>query len=37
MLEFVLADFNGNPPSQHIYRTRGIFIERILLKAFTKK
>lgn len=37
MLEFVLADFNGKPPSQHIYRTRGIFIERILLKAFTKK
>jgi hypothetical protein len=37
MLEFVLADFNGKPPSQDIYRTRGIFIERILLKAFTKK
>jgi hypothetical protein len=36
MLEFILADFNGKPPSQNIYRTRGIFIERIILRAFKK-
>jgi len=37
MLEFVLSDFEGKEPSQDIYRTRGIFIERFILKAFMKK
>jgi hypothetical protein len=36
MLKFVLNDFNGKEPSQHIYRTRGIFIERLILQAFKK-
>ncbi len=34
MLDFVLADFQGKEPSQFIYRTRGIFIERLILKCF---
>jgi hypothetical protein len=37
MLEFVLEDFENEVPTQDIYRTRGIFIERLLLQAFTKK
>ena len=34
MLDFVLADWNGEEPPQNIYRTRGIFIERIITQAF---
>ena len=33
MLEFVLKDYNGETPSQHIYRTRGIYIERFILQC----
>jgi len=31
MLDWVLSDYNGEQPSQGIYRTRGIYIERLLL------
>ena len=34
MLAWVLAPDEGKEPSQHIYRTRGIYIERFILKAF---
>jgi len=34
MLNFVLEDFQGKEPSQFIYRTRGIFIERLILSCF---
>jgi hypothetical protein len=34
MLDFVLEDWQGTEPPQHIYRTRGIYIERIILHAF---
>lgn len=34
MLDFVLEDYKGEEPSQHIYRTRGIYIERFILKCF---
>ena len=33
MLDFVLEDYNGSEPSQEIYRTRGIFIERLIIHA----
>lgn len=33
MLDFVLEDYQGKEPSQEIYRTRGIYIERLLLHA----
>ncbi len=33
MLDFVLQDYNGEKPIQDIYRTRGIYIERLLLHA----
>jgi hypothetical protein len=35
MLDWVLSPYEGKEPSQHIYRTRGIFIERFILHAFT--
>lgn len=35
MLDFVLQDWEGKEPSQHIYRTRGIYIERIIIRAFS--
>jgi len=31
MLNFVLENYNGKRPTQHIYRTRGIYIERLIL------
>ena len=31
MLNFVLENYNGKKPTQHIYRTRGIYIERLIL------
>ena len=34
MLDFVLEDWQGKEPPQNIYRTRGIFIERIITQAF---
>ena len=34
MLEFVLSDYNGKTPTQEIYRIRGIYIERFMLKCF---
>ena len=34
MLAFVLKDYNNNEPTQDIYRTRGIYIERFILKCF---
>lgn len=34
MLDFVLEDWHGKEPPQNIYRTRGIFIERIITQAF---
>lgn len=34
MLDFVLEDWQGKEPPQNIYRTRGIYIERIILHAF---
>jgi len=34
MLDFVLELYEGNEPSQFIYRTRGIYIERFLVHAF---
>jgi len=35
MLDWILAPHEGLPPSQHVYRTRGIYIERFILHAFT--
>ena len=37
MLKFVLEPFDGKEPNQHIYRTRGIYIERLMVEAFRKK
>lgn len=37
MLNFVLEPHDGSEPSQEIYRTRCIYIERILLEAFHPK
>ena len=34
MLNFVLKKYNNKEPSQHIYRTRGIYIERFILQCF---
>ena len=34
MLHFVLKKHNGQEPSQGIYRTRGIYIERFILNCF---
>tara|TARA_A100001015_G_scaffold319729_1_gene443593 strand:- start:2081 stop:2761 length:681 start_codon:yes stop_codon:yes gene_type:complete len=34
MLAFVLNNHDNKEPSQHIYRTRGIYIERFILKCF---
>ena len=34
MLQFVLKEYNNEEPSQHIYRTRGIYIERFILQCF---
>tara|TARA_Y100000389_G_scaffold205142_1_gene264023 strand:- start:18917 stop:19591 length:675 start_codon:yes stop_codon:yes gene_type:complete len=34
MLQFVLKDYHNQEPSQHIYRSRGIYIERFILKCF---
>ena len=34
MLHFVLKKYNGQEPSQYIYRTRGMYIERFILKCF---
>jgi hypothetical protein len=34
MLKFVLKNHNNEEPSQHIYRTRGIYIERFILNCF---
>jgi hypothetical protein len=34
MLEFVLSDYEGQTPTQQIYRDRGIYIERIILQCF---
>jgi hypothetical protein len=33
MLDWILSPHEG-PPSQHVYRTRGIYIERFILDAF---
>ena len=35
MLDWVLSPYKGEEPSQNMYRTRGIFIERFILQAFT--
>jgi hypothetical protein len=37
MLDFVLEPYKGEEPSQDIYRTRGIYIERLFVEAFRKK
>ena len=34
MLEFVLSDYNSETPTQNIYRTRDIYIERMILQCF---
>ena len=34
MLDFIHEPYEGKEPSQHIYRTRGIFIERLIIKCF---
>jgi len=34
MLHFVLKNHKGQEPTQDIYRTRGIYIERFILKCF---
>jgi hypothetical protein len=34
MLEFVLKDYNNKEPTQEIYRTRGNYIEKFILKCF---
>lgn len=34
MLQFILKKYNNEEPNQHIYRTRGIYIERFILKCF---
>ena len=34
MLQFILKKYNNEEPTQHIYRTRGIYIERFILKCF---
>jgi hypothetical protein len=33
MLDFVLENHEGHAPTQNIYRTRGIFIERFIIHA----
>ena len=33
MLDFVLENYEGHAPTQNIYRTRGIFIERFIIHA----
>ena len=35
MLDWILSPHEGMQPSQHVYRTRGIYIERFILHAFT--
>ena len=37
MLDFVLEPHNGEEPSQEIYRTRGIFIERFIIHAMVSQ
>jgi len=37
MLDWILSPHEGGKPSQHVYRTRGIYIERFILHAFTVK
>jgi len=34
MLDWILSPHEGVMPSQHLYRTRGIYIERFILHAF---
>jgi Protein of unknown function (DUF3431) len=34
MLDWILSPHEGGMPSQHVYRTRGIYIERFILHAF---
>ena len=34
MLDWILSPYEGGAPSQHVYRTRGIYIERFILHAF---
>ena len=36
MLDFVLEPYEGKEPSQHLYRLRGIYIERLILQAFIR-
>lgn len=35
MLQFILKSYKGKEPTQDIYKTRGIYIERFILKCFT--
>ena len=34
ILDFILKDYENKEPTQHIYRTRGLYIERLILKCF---